>query len=109
MSTRPTPVVNAATFKTIIQTAVYVLGIVGANAAQDWVSTHTAVLIAVGVAVVNVGGDLLAAFHAQTKTTPVEDPRDVTGARLVPLAASSAPAAPVVDPGGVVVADPVTD
>lgn len=106
MTTRPQPVVNAATFKTIIQTAVYVLGILGANSAQNWVDTHTAVLIAVGVAVLNVGGDLLAAFHAQQKVTPVEDPKTVDGTPLAPVTALAAPAP--ADPG-VVVADPTAD
>lgn len=92
---RPQPVINAVTFKTILQSAVYVLGFLGANDAANWVTGHTAALVAVGIVLVNAGGDLLAAFHAAGKVTPNEDPRAADGTPLAPVAALTAPAGPV--------------
>lgn len=107
MSSRPQPVLNAVTFKTVLQSAVYVLGFLGANDAANWVTGHTAVLVSVGIVLVNAGGDLLAAIHAAGKVTPLDDPKAVDGTALVPVTALVAPA--VSASGGLVDVEPMAD
>jgi hypothetical protein len=107
MTARPQPVVNTETFKSSIQTVAYVLTFFGANDAAGWLDAKTSVLVAVGIAAVNFGGDLAAALHAAGKVTPKDRPQADDGTPLVRVDQTIVSAVP--GPSGAVDVEPMED
>lgn len=83
--TRPHPVVTSASLTGLVQSAVFILGFLGYTDQAATVDAKMQSLVSVGIALVTLGGNVFHAMHAETKVTPVADPKTSDGVPLVPV------------------------
>jgi hypothetical protein len=86
-SGRPEPVLNAATVASAVVALIGVLAVVlasfGVVIDVDGLSQAVTAVVTAAFGLVAAGAPIVAAVKARRRTTPVSDPRDVDGVRLV--------------------------
>jgi hypothetical protein len=93
VTTRPQPVITAASVTSTLKAVVSVLALLGFNEASLHLSAMTTSIVAVVIGVYELAPHILVALHVRSQVTPIADPKTGTGEPLVP--ASLVAATPV--------------